>query len=646
MGRYRKSDSYAARLAAGVAVVVLCASACTAGDAPRLTTQLGANQVYVGESVELRVQESNVKNPVAPDLAALQADFDVALIGDQSLNQTSIRIINFKRYEERTFGHIWAYRLTPKRAGTLTVPALSVTADGQAIASTPLALNVIAPEKQDSVRMELAIEPQKVYVGQSFDVKLRIYVRPLPDVPNRDPLVPLARAGQPPALQITWDNVPDGLVSDDTRQWLARHQSRSGAGFAINNRGADDAFAIFERRVALFDLSAGREKRKDDKGNIVEYFAYELKRTFLPQKAGTFSFGPATIKGTFVDGVSGRGYSGRAVYALCAPAAITVQLAPASRPPTFCGGIGSYTVSASATPTALRVGDPLTLTLAIEGRGRGGSLDLISAPDLAANAQLAQDFDIIDKAPTGESKGDTKRFTYGLRPKRAGVSLPPLTVTFFDPVKESFADVTTAAIPLTVTEAAQLKAGELVGNLAAPQTREIRSRQAGIFQNISDVSELGNQAVRPLFYISGVTGLAAAYGLLCLLVATHRRRAGDVAWQRRAGARAAAERSLHEARDAAAAGNKGEALRAFRASLAELIAAMLNLPAAGMTAQEAAAALQRAGVAEELRARAVSVLENIEALEYGSSGAQDWEKLHTAVSALLPQLQRALDGKR
>ena len=56
---------------------------------------------------------------------------------------------------------------------------------------------------------------------------------------------------------------------------------------------------------------------------------------------------------------------------------------------------------------------------------RGGSLDLISAPALAANAQLAQDFDIIDKAPTGESKGDAKRFAYVLRPKRAGVSLPP-----------------------------------------------------------------------------------------------------------------------------------------------------------------------------------------------------------------------------
>ena len=59
---------------------------------------------------------------------------------------------------------------------------------------------------------------------------------------------------------------------------------------------------------------------------------------------------------------------------------VEVREVPSPRPATFCGGIGDYRLAASANPTALRVGDPLTLTLDIE-RGRG---ERIARPDLGA----------------------------------------------------------------------------------------------------------------------------------------------------------------------------------------------------------------------------------------------------------------------
>ena len=121
-----------------------------------------------------------------------------------------------------------------------------------------------------------------------------------------------------------------------------------------------------------------------------------------------------------MDGMEGGRYTGRRLVAVAAAVPVEVREVPLPRPATFCGGIGNYRVAASASPTALRVGDPLTLRLDFE-RGQGsGSLDLISAPNLEANSKIAADFEIIDKNPTGRSEGEVKRFEYALRPKRAG----------------------------------------------------------------------------------------------------------------------------------------------------------------------------------------------------------------------------------
>src|SRR5439155_27156769 len=117
---------------------------------------------------------------------------------------------------------------------------------------------------------------------------------------------------------------------------------------------------------------------------------------------------------------------------------------PSPRPATFSGGIGSYNVNATANPTTLRVGDPLTLTLDVQRQVGSGALELISAPDLSANEKLAADFDIIDKAPTGEVKGDVKHLSYGQRPKRAGASIPALPMTVLNRETERFADLSTA----------------------------------------------------------------------------------------------------------------------------------------------------------------------------------------------------------
>ena len=88
-----------------------------------------------------------------------------------------------------------------------------------------------------------------------------------------------------------------------------------------------------------------------------------------------------------------------------------------------------------------------------------------------------------------------KRFEYALRPKRAGVGIPALAVTVFNPDTEKFSEIATQPIALTVSAGQPPGRGEIwSGRSPAPATPEIKSREQGIFQNVTDPSELKDRA--------------------------------------------------------------------------------------------------------------------------------------------------------
>jgi len=625
---------------AGVAILLLAAQAYSA-DEPEIAVEAGASEIFIGESVDYVVEIRNVQNPGPPDLSALRRDFDVAAAGDESHNQSSTFIINGRVTQQNTFGHAYRFRLTPKRTGKLVIPAPSASIDGKILSGQALALNVIAPEPQDLVVPEIKADREKVYPTQPFEVTLRVLVRPLPDDDERDPLVPLRQ--RPPHIQASWVDLPSGLTGDDKTRWLEKLLAENGSGFTLNDV-ATRSGSFFERpRLAVFSLYQGRESRKGLDGHPVNYFVYELKRKMTAEKAGTYSFGPAIVKGSFVAALEGSSYTGRRLVSVARPVAVAVREVPLPRPATFCGGIGDYRLAASANPTALRVGDPLTLSLAIERGPASGSLDLISAPDLAANPQISADFEILDKNPTGRTAGDVKRFDYALRPKRAGVAIPPLVVTVFNPDNEEFSEVATKPIALSVSAASRLGAGDLVGSLTGSGSQEIKSRAQGIFQNITDPSELKDERINVGTLALVVAGLWCAVVCLIAVVSVHRRKSGDMAWRRKRRARRTAERTLSEARQAVAEGRSTDARRAIRSAIVGLIADMRNIVSLGLTASETDATLAQTAIPADERAEVLRLLQRIEAAEYGSGIASDARKMVEAAEGLIPRLARHLE---
>jgi len=619
-----RRDACATRLV----LACVCAAAlprALAGE-PSVQAELAAKQVFEGESVGYEVRVSDMKEAAVPDLTDIKKDFEVATAGRYESSQNFFDGRKWTSSVSTSF----RYQLTPKHSGSVTVPAPFIMLDGKKISGQPLPLRVIADEQQDIVLVKIETSRQRVAPYQPFDVILKILVKPL-QLDDRDPVQ------FQPRLQFNWINPPAGVNAKTTFvEWLDPLLSRNNTGFVfeVNNQ----SFA--------FNLYKGREQRKGLDGKNYNYFVYELKRTFFATRAGKFEFGPATIKGQFVDGVdmAKRQYSNRALVAVASAVSVEAVL-PEPRPADFNGCYGRYHLRASANATDLRVGDPLTLKLDFERTANAGLLEEVTAPDLSANKELAADFTIVDKAPPGQAKGDVKTFAYVLRPKKAGVSIPPITVSAYNTDSEKFEPLVSNAVALNVTDAPQLRPDELISGAPINSGHRITGREKGVFQNIAEPSEISVSALHPNEYWLAIAGMWIAYAAGALAITLHRRRAGDAVLQNRLRARAEAAAQLSAARAAMARGDHNGAAEAVAHALTALIGNWRGISPAGMTAQDAAKVLEKSGASNDTRNETVRVLEAIEASKYGSVEGMQAAAMVESAEKLVARLQREMGGK-
>ncbi len=629
-----------------MATVCLCLTAqrTEAAETPEIQAVTSAEEIFIGDSIDYQVEIRNVQNPPTPDLSAIKEQFDIVATGDQSRDQSSISIINGKVTKSNVLSHIYQYRLTPKSAGELMVPASKVTIEGKTLTSSEIPLKVIEAEEQDLVIAEIKTSHTKVYPTQSFDVTLRVLVQPLPDNSKADPLSPLQR--RPPHLQVNWVDPPAGLTAADKASWLQPLVADDGIGFTLNDVSTRSGSFFDGPRAAVFNLRKDREIREGLDGKKIKYFVYELSRTLTAERTGSYSMGPALVKGTFVTGQQRKEYTARRLVASGSAVNVEVREVPMPRPVTFCGGIGEYKVYASASPTKLRVGDPLTLTVELERGQQSGSLELISAPNLTVIPELDADFDLIDKNPTGRIDGTRKKFVYAMRPKRSSAGIPAITVSAFNTHTEEFETIQTAAIPLEITEAERLNSGELIGARPTIGSTSIKSRAEGIFQNITDPSQVRDQRISLLAWSKAALGVWCAAGSLIGLVKLYRRRSSDEGRARRQQARSAAMRRLADARSLVQKGQQAEALRQVRSAIVGMVADIQNRVAEGLTAADVNSTLVSASVDDDDRTAIVKLLESIESAEYGAGQSTDpnvaIEETSRLISRIMPRLTKGI----
>jgi hypothetical protein len=636
--RHRRACVVPLTLCCAFAMMWLLVAQTVCAEPPEVVCSVSENEVYFGESITYQVDIQNAENPAAPNIAALKDRFLVEFLGDQSRDQSSTMIINGRITQSSSFSHVYQYRLTANSPGTFRIPAVTASIDGKTLTSNAVPVRILEIPVQDAVVTEIIPSQSRAYPTQGFSIKLRILVKPINDY-GIDPMRTLKQMRQnPPSIQITWLKTPEGVRAiEEVSEWLQPLISRNNAGFSINEVSGRSG-SLFERqKLAVFDLGNGREKRKGLTDTPIDYFVYELDRKFVAEKPGAYAFGPAVVKGTFET----------RTIAIAPAVTVKVLEVPLPRPANFTGGIGNYRVIATATPNKLRVGDPLTLNLQFTQGKNSGSLDLISAPDLSALPEISDQFDIVDKSPVGRVEGNDKKFAFALRPKRAGVSIPALSLSTFDPTSESFVETVTEPIPISVADASSsIVGGDLVGSVGGGKTTtDMKTRSEGIFHNITDVSQVRDQRLDLWSGLKWVVGLWLCTGIAIASLVAWRRQSSDVERLRRVSARRNALSRLVDAKDMLQQGKTKESLRAIRAAILGLAADTGNQIAEGMTTNDVSAAMKEAGVPIEDQVRLQVLLDRIESAEYGASDAADSTLMVSEASDLIHRVGPFLERR-
>ena len=189
-------------------------------------------------------------------------------------------------------------------------------------------------------------------------------------------------------------------------------------------------------------------------------------------------------------------------------------------PPEFSGAVGNFTMEMEAKPKTAQVGDPMTVTANISGRG---NFDRINAPALEdergwhkypPSSSFKQDDDV--------GISGTKTFETVLTPNESKTSVPPMVFSYFDPVNEKYVTLHTKPIPVRIEGGAiASKPAETTASTTAPTasaTPKPQSKPEDILYQINEwpasVQTFSPFYTNRNFWLAQIIPLAALLGLI------------------------------------------------------------------------------------------------------------------------------------
>lgn len=603
--------------ALGTWVVVAATAPAASGQERRVQAELDRNRIYEGEGVQYEVRLVDFPAEVKPRLEGF-TDFAVTYLGPGG-QRTFAQFVNGRITRESSYAHV--YRLVPRKTGVLTVPPPVAEVEGRKFRGPKLRLEVRGIEKQDIVILDLEASRTRVYRLEPFTLTLNVHVRALPAPHDRQDPLSVQSGGREPRLTLPFLDIPRGLETENTPTWLRHYLNRTGNGVAIP--GAQRFLGmLLPFSTPTFRPQSRRVKHKGLDNKARDYVLYTFERTFTPGKAGTYAFGAATLKGVFGTGVEKRqdrfgrereNLTGKDVYAVSHGLTVEVLEPPETgRPPHYTGGIGTFRIWATAAPKKLRVGDPLTITVYVEGKA---GLEDVGPLKLSDQEAITKHFKVYEDAPTGEIKAGRKIFVHSIRPLTASATeVPPIEFSYFDVDRDRYLTLRTDAIPLEVAEAERLNPNEVVMGKTSVGDTDLTEIQEGLYANLTGVDRLGNQHLRPGFWFGLVGGLLALYGALALGVGLYRLRNADPAVVRRRGA---FSRGLAALREARSAGGPAPVLMGIHGAFLSVVADVRNVPVEGLTARDVGRFCRDLGDAD-LALEVESLVDRCEAARFGA----------------------------
>jgi hypothetical protein len=424
--------------------------------AASFTASLDRDTLTLGESavLSLTFEGGQARNVPVPSVPGLQFT--------QNGTSQSMSIVNGAMSSTITVN----FSVTPQRVGEFTIPALTADLGGQPLSTAPLTLVVsraAAPSAaavnsgSEVAFMRFGFPKNKVYVGQSVVAQLELCLRD--DVQN---------FGNFQLTPLNVDGFSAGKITEGQR-----------------------------RRAQI--------------GNRV-YTVIPLLVPLTTVKSGALTLGPFSASAVIV--LPGQDQNANPFYRMLnqgeqrqvalATEAVNVESLPLpeqNKPANFTGAVGSFTLSATAGPATVTVGDPITVRVQISGRG---SLDAITLPVQGA-WQNFKTYPPTAKVEPADQFGfqGTKTFEQIISPLNSDVhEIPPLTFAFFNPDDGRYHTLTQAAVPLVVKAAGATPMPTMALNTSSAPENQPPQDILPLRQNLGYLTPAGGPLIaRPAFLV-------------------------------------------------------------------------------------------------------------------------------------------------
>jgi tetratricopeptide (TPR) repeat protein len=460
----------------GYTLLLVAIGSGLARNASAADVQVGLSQreTYVGLPVTLQIQVNNASKVDPPTIPPTDG-VEIKAVGSPA-RSTQITTINGRTTTRSSL--TYRYEITPQRSGSFRIPPITVHADGQDQQTKTIDLIASKSETDDLAFAEIAGKEKEIYVGQSLDLTLKIWLRPYRD---RERNLTLSEADM---WRMISDRTNWGPFADRLQEIAEANQRPAGREVLRRDKaGVEHSYYLYEIDATIYPKRPGAIAANDVK--VVVDYPTSLVKSRDPF-GSIFDDMPFGRDGMFGDdgffSPPGSRLTVKSVRPIVAEAAVeSINVLPIptdGRPADYRGAVGKYKIATKATPTNVKAGDPINLLIGISGTG---PMELVQAPPLADLPELTADFKVPSEPLAGFVKDDRKVFSTTIRPRKEGVAhLPPIPFSYFDPAAKKFVTVHSEPISLHVEPADTLALDKVVqrnsvsgadqhmGNSAAP----------------------------------------------------------------------------------------------------------------------------------------------------------------------------------
>jgi hypothetical protein len=391
-----------------------------------------------------------------------------------------------------------SYIVQPLQPGTYTIPPISITAGKETVQTEPITFKVTGIGQgsqsnnqntntsagKNNIAFILVSEIGRHYTGEIVPLKIKAYF-------NRkyrwEPI------SSPPALKA------DGVVMSPLSNEPEQNQEQL--------KGV--IYHVLSWDTNLSGIKAGRHP-----------VLFELDATLLLQQQRTRS--PFGGNSPFGDSIFDSVFGGlqRKPIQLISPELHfeAAELPEKGRPENFSGAIGDFQLTVSASPKQVEIGEPITLTMEIAGKGNFDRVEpprFPSTPDWKTYSPSTE-YSSQETYPFGK-----KQFEQAVVAKNSSLKqIPSLSFSYFDPEKESYITVASAPIAVNIAEpdSSVTPQQQLTATAVKPQSAQPASEAVESIKGLAPLHlETGTlyQSIMPLYK---KTWFLAAVGCCLLLL--------------------------------------------------------------------------------------------------------------------------------